>query len=148
MRGYNNPMKACVFILALIVFAACAARAPEHRPAPVSGDSVVIDLSALPDDLPVFYTYEFAGGQVNFFVVKTSGKAMAFLDACKKCYPKKKGFEYLNDAVKCNACNESYPVEKIEHGVGSCVPIKLDAGVAGGKLSIKLEALKSSAGMF
>jgi uncharacterized membrane protein len=75
------------------------------------------------------------------FVVKTEDEVLSFLDACMKCYPKKRGFRFDGGSVVCRACDERYPVSEIETGFGSCYPVRIEGKLEGNKYLVPAETL-------
>ena len=152
-QGYQKVhfLKKSVALLASLFFlvgAAACARKQTYPSPPQTGDAVVIEIKGLPIGKPQFYTYRGGNGRINFFVVRTKEKVMAFLDACSKCYAKKRGYACTDDAVICRACEVSYPVASLEKGMGSCMPIGLESEVSGGKLIIRGAMLRAMIGKY
>lgn len=102
---------------------------------------ISVDISSLTEKKPVFYKAEFKGSEFEFFVIKIKGEPKAFLNRCRKCYNSGLGFRFDSTHVQCRACNESFPIEEIAHGVGSCYPISLNSSLEGGKMTVRLEPL-------
>jgi uncharacterized membrane protein len=115
----------CAGIILLLCTAACSSK-PLYPEAGRIGQDISVDVSGLTAEAPKFFSWHHNGRRTNFFVVKTEGGIISFLDACMKCYPKKMGFRFDKDSVVCRACNERYPVSQIEKGFGSCYPIRLE----------------------
>jgi len=143
------PLKAALSLLILLALWAqgCSGK-PDYASAPVQGREVAVDTSALREGEPAFHTYEHKGRRINFFILRTGERTLAFLDACGRCYPKKLGYEYRGGYLICRACGERYPVGKIEEGRGNCVPIKLKGRMEGSKFIISLDDLEDSARWF
>lgn len=102
---------------------------------------ISVDVSSLTEKKPVFYKAELKGSKFEFFVIKIKGEPKAFLNRCRKCYNSGLGFRFDSTHVQCRACNESFPIEEIAHGVGSCYPISLNSSIEGGIMTVKLEPL-------
>jgi len=143
MSGLRILAAGLLFLVAL----GCDRRLTYPEPAQTA-DEVIVDIALLKTDIPQFYTYREEGGAVNFFVVKTGGKVASFLDACEKCFTKKMGYKSSHFAVVCRACNERYPVDSLEKGFGSCVPIKLKSEIRNGKLHISRKRLHKMIGKY
>jgi uncharacterized membrane protein len=108
----------------------------------VSGEYIHVDMNDLQADVPKFYSYRYQGTNINFFIVKSEGKVLSFLDACMKCYPKKLGFTADNGSVICRSCDERYPVSEIEKGFGSCYPVRLAGNAEGDRYLISLAEIE------
>jgi uncharacterized membrane protein len=134
-------------LLLLVVVSGCSRR-PAYPEPPLTADAVIIAVSDLRTDLPRFFTYRQEGGEVNFFVVRTGGEVLTFLDACGRCYSKKLGYACEKGAVYCRACNERYPIEALAKGFGSCKPIRLESEIRDGKLYIRREKLREMMGKY
>jgi len=126
---------------------ACSGQSAYPEPSRIGRDAVV-DVSRLPSETPEFFTYHYGGKKINFFVVKSKDTVLSFLDACVRCYTKKRGYRYDGGYVICRACNMKYPVSEIEKGFGSCYPIKLAGHVQNGKYHIPLSLLEEQADKF
>ncbi|HYQ47562.1 MAG TPA: Fe-S-containing protein [Thermodesulfovibrionales bacterium] len=104
-----------------------------------------MDISGLQEKVPQFYTYRHNGHDINFFVVRIDGRIVSFLDACRKCYPRKRGFRFDQSSFICRACDERYPISEIDKGFGSCYPIQLQGRTDGGKYYISVPVLEKTA---
>ena len=135
-----------LLVLSLIV-PACSSQ-PHYPSPPVSDRDAVIDVSTLKDEVPQFYTYQFQGKNISFFVLKLKDRTSSFFDACVSCYPHKLGYQYEKGGVVCRACNTRFSVYTLEKGLGSCYPLKLEGRVEGGKYRIALSAIEAEAGKF
>jgi len=128
------------FILCLVL-CSCA-RKPVYPVAPFERGSVRIELSALSEKKPVFYTFrEGKEKGINFFVLKLNGEVQSYFDACAKCYPKKKGYRQAGDRLDCRACDVTYSVYDLKEGIGSCYPIRLKGRIEAGSYVIDREDL-------
>jgi len=142
-----HDLKSCAGVLIVIFFLCVAActRQPLY-PEPVRKGTVVsVDITALQESVPQFYSYHSLGRTVNFFIIKIDGRVLSFLDACMKCHPKKRGFRFDSGSVICRACDERFPVSEIEKGFGSCYPIKLEGQVYGREYQIPAPVLEEMA---
>jgi uncharacterized membrane protein len=124
---------------AIILFSACEKKAA-YPGAPVSADEVRVVLAHLEESLPVFYSFGHDGKRVNFFVIKANGVVGSYLDACRKCSKRKKGYRFVDDRLECIACGESYPPARL-NGVGSCYPIPIKGSLQGRHYAIKVSEL-------
>jgi uncharacterized membrane protein len=75
-------------------------------------------------------------------------KTLSFLDACASCYPHKQGFRCEDNAVICRNCNVRFPIGKLEKGMGSCYPIKIEGRMEKGKYLISADTLAKAADKF
>jgi len=133
--------------LMLVILSACSRQVSYPSPARIGSD-IVIDMSSLELEVPKFYTYQFQGKKVNFFVIKMDDKTLSFLDACASCYPHKQGFRCEDNAVICRYCNVRYPLGKLEKGIGNCYPIKIEGRMEKGKYLISADTLAKAADKF
>ncbi len=132
----------------LTMMASSCSRQP-HHPAPViEGRDAVIAVSVLKDEVPQFYTYQYQGKIISFFILKINDKVSSFFDACASCYPHKRGYKYEDGFVVCRFCNVTFPLHKLEKGIGGCYPIRLEGRVENNKYLIPLAAIEAEAGKF
>jgi len=132
-----------------LIFSLSACSKPPSYPAPQrTGADIVIETSSLELEVPKFYTYRFQGKHVNFFVIKMPDTILSFLDACASCYPQKQGYRCEGNEVICRYCNLRFPIGKLEKGLGSCYPIKIEGKVENGKYLISVAMLERSADKF
>jgi uncharacterized membrane protein len=114
----------------------------------IINDYASVEVGHLKEKVPEFFSYNYMGKRINFFVIKINGRVSSFLDACSTCYPKKAGFRYEDGYISCRACDVSYHVEDIEKGIGSCIPLKLPGEEKEGRYLISLRALEERADKF
>jgi uncharacterized membrane protein len=120
-----------------------------NYPAPaMTSDEIVVNTAEFTPEVPRFYTYRTRGRNVNFFVIEIDGRVLSFLDACVNCYPRKQGYRFGNGIVTCRACDTSYSVQNLEHGVGGCVPIRFEGKKENGRYIISRAGLDRHAGKF
>ncbi len=136
------------FYLFLILTALSCNRQPSYPPAPRNGSNIEIDIATLEPDIPRFHTYLFKGKKISYLVLKIDNKVNSFFDACASCYPHKMGYSYSNGYVTCRYCNLKFSVYKLEKGLGSCYPIKLEGKMVKGKYLIPVKTLEEAADMF
>ena len=139
-----------LFVVVLLVFlslGACA-KQPTYPEPPRLGSDVAVDIGTLVPETPIFFTHHYQGKKINFFVLKVDEKVLSFLDACARCYPAKKGYRYDDGALFCRDCNVNYAITGIEKGVGSCVPIRIEGSLQGGKYLIPFSVLEGMADKF
>ncbi|HEX9020309.1 MAG TPA: Fe-S-containing protein, partial [Nitrospirota bacterium] len=72
----------------------------------------------------------------------------SYLDACASCYIHKRGYEYKGGTVICRHCGTQFPVPKLEKGLGSCYPIKIEGRMENGKYLIPAATLEAAADKF
>jgi uncharacterized membrane protein len=147
----SSVIEGAVFLMvaSLMLFILSACSRQVSYPSPVRiGSDIVIDMSSLELEVPKFYTYQFQGKKVNFFVIKMDDKTLSFLDACASCYPHKQGFRCEDNAVICRYCNVRYPLGKLEKGIGNCYPIKIEGRMEKGKYLISADTLAKAADKF
>ncbi len=136
-----------VLVLLVIVVSSCT-RQPAHPAPAIEGRNAVIAVTALENEVPQFYSYPHQGKGISFFVLKMDGKVSSFFDACASCYPHTQGYRYEDGFVVCRYCNVSFPLHKLEKGIGGCYPIRLEGRVENGKYLIPLAGLEAEAGKF
>jgi len=138
-----------LFVLTIILLSITGcSKQPEYPELTASGESVLIDPSVLIPEMPAHFSYRHKGRAINFFVVETDGRVISFFDACKTCYPKRKGYESEKGSVTCRACGEKYPISQIESGVASCFPVKLRGRMKGNMYAIDISELEKGMHMF
>jgi len=147
----SNVMGGLAFLLvaSLMLFILSACSKQVSYPSPVQiGSNIVIDMSSLELEVPKFYTYQLQNKKVNFFVIKKEDTPLSFLDACSSCYPHKQGYRCEDNAVICRYCNVRLPISKLEKGIGSCYPIKIEGKMENGKYMIAVDTLEKAADKF
>lgn len=132
---------AALLAISLLTFA--CARAPSYPEATEREGKVIISLEGMEGATPRFYTYREGGETVNFFVLLVNGSVEAYLDACAKCGPKKRGYRVSGEDLVCNACGVSYPLDSLR-GIGSCHPIALNGTTEGGYYIINKSELEKA----
>jgi uncharacterized membrane protein len=132
---------------ALAVLFSCA-RQPLYPSPQHDGSNVIVDAASLEWEVPRFFTYQYDNKNISFFVIKIDDRVLSFLDACITCYPHKRGYRYEEGVVVCRACNQRFPVYKLEKGIGNCYPIKIAGRMENGKYLIPLSSLEQEAGKF
>jgi len=147
MYGKTLRAAALLFLSLLPSLMSCS-RQPVYPPPVFSGNDAVVDVSTLKPDIPQFYTYQYNGKRISFFVIKLNNGVLSFLDACVTCYPHKQGYRYEDGVVVCRACNQRFPVYKLEKGIGNCFPIKIAGRMENGEYLIPRSSLEEEAGKF
>jgi uncharacterized membrane protein len=153
--AFSNPifgikkMRAVVFlVLSLLPGLESCSRQSVYPPPVLSGDSVIVDVATLKEEVPQFYTYQYNGKNISFFVLKLNDGVLSFLDACTSCYPHKLGYQYEDGSVLCRACGLRFSVYKLEKGLGGCYPIRIQGRMKNGKYLIPRASLELEAGKF
>ncbi len=136
------------FILATLLIIYSCSNQSSYPSAPQIGPNVVIDTANLPPDIPQFFTYHFQGRNINYFILNLQGRVSSFLDACTSCYSFKQGYRCEKDSIVCRHCNMKFSVFKLEKGLGSCFPIKIEGRSENGKYLIPLAVLEAEANKF
>lgn len=109
-------ISAALLHYALLLYS--CSRQPVYPSPVIINDYASVEVNHLKEKVPEFFSYNFNGKRINFFVIKINGRVSSFLDACSTCYPKKAGFRYEDGYISCRACDVSYHVENIEKGRG------------------------------
>jgi len=120
---------------ALII--SCTSR-PQYPQPGVKDGEVRIRISDVRELSPQFHTVIHDGKRYDFFIQSKDGEIEAYVDACIKCSPQKKGFRAEEKSLVCNACGERYPLSALQ-GVGSCHPIPLPGRESGEIFIISLD---------
>jgi uncharacterized membrane protein len=141
-RAYSSFL-----LFAVIIFAACANQ-PRY-PAPArNGADFVVEAASLQLETPRFFTYQYNGKNISFFVMRINTGVQSYLDACASCYTHKQGYRYEDGAVTCRHCNMKFPVYKLEKGLGGCYPIKIEGKPVNGKYLIPVAVLEKASDKF
>jgi uncharacterized membrane protein len=150
MHWKNSTIRLSVVLWLFLLIGSLPAcsRQPSYPPAPRQGAYVVIDLAGLHAEAPKFYTYEYQGKRINFFVCRVQDKVLSFLDACASCYTQKRGYRYDEGKVVCRDCNMKFSLYQLEKGLGSCYPIKIEGRRDDGKYLIPVATLEGAADKF
>lgn len=135
-------------VIASFFFQVSCSRQTGHTASSLAGSNVVVDVTALKPEVPQFFTYQYQGKNIGFFVIKIDDHFLSFLDACVTCYPHKQGYRYEDGVVICRACNQRFPIYKLEKGIGNCYPIKIAGRMENGKYLIPRSSLEQESGKF
>ena len=135
-------------LIAAILFLFACTQQPSYPPAAQSGPDIVIDVAGLQPDIPQFHTYRYQGRNISYFLLKIDNRVNSFLDACASCYAHHQGYRYEDGAVTCRYCNMKFPIYKLEKGLGSCYPIKIEGRMEGGKYLLPVIVLEKETGKF
>lgn len=130
--------------IAIVLLLWACSKPPVYKHPLVKGEYVVIDITQLKINHPEFYTYTTGSKNVNFFVLKTEQSLEAYLDACMRCYPHKKGFRVEGFFLVCRYCGSRYPLDSLKTGLGTCYPIPLKAEKRDNFLFISIKTLKQA----
>ncbi len=142
-----NRIYLFLLVILPIMFLSCS-RQPVHPAPAIEGRNAMIAVMTLKDEVPQFYTYQYQGKNISFFVLKMNDKVSSFFDACVSCYPHKLGYKYEDGVVVCKACNMRFPVYRLEKGIGGCYPVRLEGRVDNNKYLIPLASIEAEAGKF
>ena len=143
-----RPMRSTYCCFLLVLFLSSCSRQPQHPAPPLINQDVVIAISSLKQNIPVFYTYQYRERPISFFVLKINDKVSCFLDACASCYPEKRGYRFDNGSIVCRACDMKFSVYQLEKGLGGCFPIKIEGRVEKGEYHIPVSMLEGSVDKF
>jgi uncharacterized membrane protein len=147
IHNYNNSALLTILLLASFLGSGCTRQHVYAAPT-IIGSNAVIEISSLKTATPLFLTYRYKGKLINFFVLRLDSGVQSYLDACANCYYNHKGYRPDDGRVTCRDCNMRFSVYKLEKGLGSCFPIKLEGKAEQGKYLISIAALEDAARMF
>ena len=136
-----------ILLLATLLGSACTHQHTYAAPT-IIGSNAVIEISSLKTATPLFLTYQYKGKLINFFVLRLDSGVQSYLDACASCYHHRQGYRPDDGVVTCRYCNMKFPVYKLEKGLGSCYPIKIEGKAEKGNYVISLAVLEGAAKMF
>ncbi|HBH62698.1 MAG TPA: hypothetical protein DDX85_13375 [Nitrospiraceae bacterium] len=138
----------CYILLTLLLLSASCSKQPSYQRPLIRDSNVVVDITTLRPDVPVFYTYRYLGRKISFFVIKIDGKVLSFFDACENCHHAKLGYRFDEGFFVCRLCNVRYPVSEIEKGIGSCFPFPLTGRIQNGQYLIHISMLEKMVDKF
>jgi uncharacterized membrane protein len=141
-------MRLLLALSCLMYILVSCTKGPSYIQAPFNGYTSEIDVSTLMPKQPQFYSLSIEGKMISFFLVKVNGVTQSYFNACRECYPKKLGFSFEEGYVKCKSCNERWPVESLQEGIGGCRPIPLKGVLKGDKYIITREAIMEGMNFF
>jgi len=147
VHNLKNRALPTILLLASLLGSACARQHIYAAPT-IIGSNAVIEISSLKTATPLFFTYQYQGKRINFFVLRLDSGVQSYLDACASCYHHQRGYRPDDGLVTCRYCNMKFPIYKLEKGLGSCYPVKLEGKVEQGKYLITIAALEGAAKMF
>ena len=136
-----------VLLFTVIIIAACTSQPRYPAPARI-GTDFVVEAASLQLEIPRFFTYQYNGKNISFFVMRMKIGIQSYLDACASCYPHKRGYHYENGAVTCRFCGQKFSVNKLDKGMGGCYPIKIEGRTEKGKYLIPLATLEAEVDKF
>jgi len=140
-------VRAVISATLLIIFSSCSQQPAYPAPEQIGAD-VVIDVASFRPEIPAFYTFRYENRPISFFVLKSGDKVLSFLDACASCYLHKRGYEYKDNVATCRYCGMRFPVSKLEKGLGSCYPIRIEGRIENGKYRIPVATLEAAVDKF
>lgn len=137
-------------ILVFCLLPGCSQQAPEHRLVAADGERIAIRLAGVNDGGVYFFTYPFAGKNINFFVrTDGTGKLQAHFDACYSCFKYKLGYVREDSQVVCIACRIGYELDDVIWDyIGACAPINLKSKIADRHLVIQRTRLEKGKRFF
>ncbi|MGO9015336.1 MAG: Fe-S-containing protein [Dissulfurispiraceae bacterium] len=141
-------MRFLLVLSCLMYILISCAKGPSCIQAPFDGYTSEIDVSTLIPKQPRFYSLSIEGKNISFFLLMVNGEIQSYFNACKECYPKKLGFSFEEGYMKCRSCNERWPLESLQDGIGGCYPIPLKGVLKGDKYVITQAALKEGMQFF
>jgi uncharacterized membrane protein len=139
--------RGCVLtaLLCLLLTAGCGGEAPKRDPRVlVEGTTVRVVIDDIDSRQGKLFTYVASSGpRVLFHVYReSSGTYRAVLDACRKCYRWSKGYRMREGSVVCRKCGETFDIDSLSGGRGSCIPIPLTSSLEGNSLVIPASELE------
>lgn len=140
MRAFRSFL---IALLILLSFLSCANESAVFTEVP-EGQDVVLAAGDLVDNVPRFYRQKVGADEIEFFVVKIGGVPGAYLNRCRKCFASGRGFSFDAPLLRCRTCNETFPVESVSTGIGSCFPIHIKGTSEEGLLRIRPSDLSSA----
>lgn len=145
---HKTVLLACLMLLCQ----GCSKQAPEHEHVSLDQGVVKIPLRRINDGGVHFFTYQFDGKNVNFFI-RTDGEGhlQAHFDACYSCFKYKLGYVWRREKnqVVCIACQIGYDLKDVLWDyVGACAPINLKSRVQGDFLVIDQSHLEKGGRFF
>ena len=142
------------FVVGLLIFASTSAPAfmgffeGPDKVQSVNG-VVTIPISSIDDGKAHYFSYETSGGNINFFVLKSSdGVIRAAFDACDVCFREKKGYSQQGDFMNCNNCGMKFHSARINEVSGGCNPAPLKREYDAQNLTIQESDILSGSGYF
>ncbi|RLP11924.1 Fe-S-containing protein [Propionibacterium australiense] len=119
----------------------------DPEPFDVRDDNVVVGLDAISDAHLHRFEYQTSSGtRVRFIAIQKAGTSFGVgLDACEICGPS--GYYEEDGQVICKLCGVAMNIATIGFK-GGCNPIPIDYTIANGELSVPIQVLESSAGVF
>ncbi len=109
-----------------------------------SNDFILIPLAEL-SETAEFYSYNSDGVEINYFAVMgNDDQVHVALDSCDLCYSAKKGYEQIDDVMRCNNCGRQFPITSIgtENTAGGCWPSYIPINVDDEQVKIKVSDLE------
>lgn len=114
-----------------------------------NGGWVTFPVSDFNDGQARYYSYDYQGKDINFFLLKSSdGVVRAAFDACDVCYASRKGYRQEGDFMICNNCGQRFASLRINEEKGGCNPSPLNRKLEGDLVVIAKSDLILGAGYF
>jgi len=96
-----------------------------------------------------FCYHDNAGEQLRFLLARGyDGQVHAVFDACRQCYKFHQGYDVAHGMLICRLCGNRYPLDHMDRGETSCVPVSLPHHEGSGHVTIKVSDVKSGTGLF
>jgi uncharacterized membrane protein len=140
-------MRVFLFLCLAVLIASCHQK-PSYQQVRFNGNTVAIDIRSLKEGIPDFYSVVIEGKKIVFFIIAENSGVRSYFDACKECYYKKMGYHYEKGHVVCKACNVTFPLDKLDSGIGGCYPIKINGVRKDGNYILDKEALAAGLKFF
>jgi len=110
---------------------------------------VTVPAADLADGQARFYRYAGRGGEVEFFLVKSSdGVIRAAFDTCDVCYKARKGYRQEGNFMVCNNCNQQFRTDLVNEIKGGCNPAPLARRLENGQVVIATSDLAGGRSYF
>ncbi len=138
---------AAIAIVGLMIAGALA----QPRCTMLSGDNTVsIPATSLPSGSAEFFCYrDPAGRKLRFILARASdGKLHSVMDACSQCYTFHKGFSASSKGLVCRLCGNRYPLDKMDQGKASCVPMAVPSREENGRITVRIADLEKMSWLF
>lgn len=142
-----NHKPLLLLLFSVLIFSACDNQ-PRYPSPARSGSYFVVEIASLQPETPKFFTYQYNGKNISFFVMRMKNGVQSYLDACASCYPHKLGYHYESGAVTCRYCSQKFSVNQLDKGLGGCYPIKIVGRVEKGQYLIPVAILEKESDKF
>ena len=115
-----------------------------------SGNDVSLPVSTFADGRARFYRYvSTTGRETRFFVLESAdGVVRAALDACDRCFRRRRGFRQVGALLICNACGRTLSTQDMGVLKDGCNPVSLDPTLDNDRLIVRADALEKGGDYF